>query len=211
LGKRDEWQFDGARSAAGTAHMPICLCCGEDVDFAQDYRPVLPFCSHCVSERCRKCRSQVRVRKFQQDPTFNLIGRPQGPRMKCGWGCGGKLTGRDMRAHFTICPKRPAGSHGRSSKIKRGRPPGPRMKCGLGLWRTAHGEPDAAAFHGMPRAAERLRAAKAALFQSGARRCATSVRGAANEEREDNLEHESILLSGHHVASPGRRCEIASC
>jgi hypothetical protein len=21
-----------------------------------------------------------------KDPTFNLIGRPRGPRMKCGWG-----------------------------------------------------------------------------------------------------------------------------
>src|SRR5271163_1066742 len=88
--------------------MPFCLCCREDVDFEQDYPPVLPFCSHCVSERCRECRTWVRVRKFEQDPTFNLIGRPRGPRMKCGWGCGAQLTGRDMRAHFTICPKRPA-------------------------------------------------------------------------------------------------------
>jgi hypothetical protein len=115
--------------------MPICLCCGEDVDFEQDYRPVLPFCSHCVSERCRKCRTWIRVRKFEQDPTFNLIGRPREPRMKCGWGCGAQLTGRNMQAHFTICPKRPAGSPNgdcrtRSSKVKRGRPPGPRMKCG---------------------------------------------------------------------------------
>src|SRR5271156_3466349 len=113
--------------------MPICLCCGEDVDLEQDYPPVLPFCSHCVSERCRKCRTWVRVRKFERDPTFNLIGRPRGPRMKCGWGCGAKLTGRNMRAHFTICPKRPAGSPNgdcrtTSSKVKPGRPPGPRMK-----------------------------------------------------------------------------------
>jgi hypothetical protein len=36
-----------------------------------------------VSERCRKCRDSVRVRKFQQDPTFNLIGRPPG-RAVCG-------------------------------------------------------------------------------------------------------------------------------
>jgi len=28
--------------------------------------------------------------------------------MKCGWSCGAQLTGRNMRAHFTICPKRPA-------------------------------------------------------------------------------------------------------
>src|ERR1700684_1948723 len=49
-------------------------------------------------ERWRTCRTWVRVRKFEQDPTFNLIGRPRGPQMKCGWGCGAKLTGRNMRA-----------------------------------------------------------------------------------------------------------------
>jgi hypothetical protein len=37
-------------------------------------------------------------------------GRPAGPQMKCGWGCGEQLTGRNMRAHFTRCPKRPAAS-----------------------------------------------------------------------------------------------------
>jgi hypothetical protein len=37
-------------------------------------------------------------------------GRPRGPRMKCGWGCGAQLTGRYMRAHFTTCPKRPEAS-----------------------------------------------------------------------------------------------------
>src|SRR5580658_9235787 len=118
-------------------HMPICLCCGEDVALEQDYHPVLPFCSYCLSESCRKCRSQVRVRKFEQDPTFNLIGRPRGPRMKCGWGCGAQLTGRTMRAHFTICAKRPAPSGDVERrqgvlKVKRGRPAGPRMKCGWG-------------------------------------------------------------------------------
>jgi len=30
--------------------------------------------------------------------------------MKCGWGCGVQLTGRNMRAHFTICAKRSAAS-----------------------------------------------------------------------------------------------------
>jgi hypothetical protein len=56
MGRRDEGQFDDARGTAGAAHMPVCLCCGEDVDLEQDYRPVLPFCSYCVSESCRKCR-----------------------------------------------------------------------------------------------------------------------------------------------------------
>ena len=85
--------FDDVGRTAGAAHMPVCLCCGEDVDFEQNYRPVLPFCSHYVSERCRKCRTWVRVRKFQQDPTFNLIGRPRGPRMKCGWVAAPSLPG----------------------------------------------------------------------------------------------------------------------
>ena len=108
--------FDDAGHTAGVAHMPVCWCCGEDVDFAQRYRPVLPFCSHCVSERCRKCRSSVRVRKFQQDPTFNLIGCPRGPRVRCGWGCGAQLTASRMRLHFTVCPKRPR------ARKPRGRP-----------------------------------------------------------------------------------------
>lgn len=37
-------------------------------------------------------------------------GRPLGPRTTCGWGSGAKLTERDMRAHLTICTKRPAAS-----------------------------------------------------------------------------------------------------
>ncbi len=35
-------------------------------------------------------------------------GRPPGVKMPCGWGCGRKLTAREMREHFTTCPKRPA-------------------------------------------------------------------------------------------------------
>jgi hypothetical protein len=30
--------------------MSVCLCGGEDVDAAQDYHPVLPFCTLCVGE-----------------------------------------------------------------------------------------------------------------------------------------------------------------
>lgn len=33
-------------------------------------------------------------------------GRPRGVTMPCGW-CGAKLTAREMREHFTTCPKRP--------------------------------------------------------------------------------------------------------
>jgi hypothetical protein len=111
LVRRDVWQFDDARGTAGTAPMPICVCCGEDVDLEQDYHPVLPFGRHCVSERCRKCRSQVRVRKFQQDPTFNLIGHPSGPRMKCGWVCDADLTGCQIARALYHYPKRPAASY----------------------------------------------------------------------------------------------------
>jgi hypothetical protein len=61
-------------------------------------------------------------------------GRPPGPRMKCGWGCGDQLTERKVRAHFTLCPKRPAAPghvhRGRNPKAKRRRPTGRRMLCG---------------------------------------------------------------------------------
>jgi len=36
-------------------------------------------------------------------------GSPPGRRMLCGWRCGYRLTASQMRAHFTICAKRPAG------------------------------------------------------------------------------------------------------
>lgn len=36
-------------------------------------------------------------------------GRPRGVTMPCGWGCGKTLTAREMREHFTTCPKRPKG------------------------------------------------------------------------------------------------------
>ncbi len=130
----------------------VCLCCGADVvPERRSDRPALPFCSRCVSGKCRKCRSWVRVEKWRRDPTFNLIGRPRGPQMPCGWGCGAKLTGIQMRAHFTICPNRPAISDGvlqpaalvvadrglpdqnepdRRQQAKRGRPTGRRMPCG---------------------------------------------------------------------------------
>jgi hypothetical protein len=66
------------------------------------------------------------------------------PRM-CGWGSGAHLTGRNMREHSAICPKRLATSdHGdgrRNSKVKRGRPQGPLMKCGSGLRLPAYRSP----------------------------------------------------------------------
>jgi hypothetical protein len=78
---------------------------------------------------------------------------PRGPRMKCSWDCGEQLTGCNMRAHFTTCPKRPPGcsnpgsnhSHHRrrSPKVKRGRPPGLRMKCGWARGAQLTGHRDA--------------------------------------------------------------------
>jgi hypothetical protein len=89
---------------------------------------------------------------------------PAGAADVCAWGCGAQLTGRNMRANFTICGKRPAASgdvdrRRGTLKVKRGRPPGPRVRMRLGLRRPAYGEPDAITFHGMPATAESLRAA----------------------------------------------------
>ena len=36
-------------------------------------------------------------------------GRPSGPRMPCGWGCGASLRASDLRTHFVSCRKRPKG------------------------------------------------------------------------------------------------------
>jgi hypothetical protein len=55
-------------------------------------------------------------------------GRLRVPWMKYGWGCGTELTGINMRAHFTVCAKRPAASGGverRRGTLK--------VKCGLPL------------------------------------------------------------------------------
>ena len=132
----DAWPYTGANRGHG-----VCLCCGVGVNPAgQAERPVLPFCNRCVSGKCLKCRSWVLVERWKRDPTFNLIGRPRGPQMPCGWGCGAWLTEHQMRAHFTRCPKRPAAADrvaGKNTaqedaKTKRGRPPGSRMLCG---WR----------------------------------------------------------------------------
>ena len=34
-------------------------------------------------------------------------GRPAGPTMPCGWGCGKLMRAGEVRAHFRDCPKRP--------------------------------------------------------------------------------------------------------
>ena len=56
---------------------------------------------------------EIALRSVHRDGYNPKTGRSQGPRMKCGWGSGAQLTGRNIRAHFTRCPNRPAASeHG---------------------------------------------------------------------------------------------------
>lgn len=115
-----------------------CVCCGVPYFGFARY----PFCDRCFSGRCRRCASRVRESILRP---FNLIERPRGPQMPCGWGCGACLTEHQMRAHFRKCPKGPALSdavrrvsadllagieRAKRSKASRGRPPGWRMPCG---------------------------------------------------------------------------------
>jgi hypothetical protein len=130
--------------------MPVCLCCGEDVDAAQDYHPLLPFLQSLyvgdlsqVSELgSRKevsvgpdiqshrapTRAADEMRRGLRRPAYRSQyagalhhmpkrpapsdvdrrmnskvkhGRPAGPLMKCGYGCGTRLTASQMRTHFT--------------------------------------------------------------------------------------------------------------
>ncbi len=43
-------------------------------------------------------------------------GRPRGVEMPCGWGCGAKLTAREMREHFTTCKRRPPAAIGKETQ-----------------------------------------------------------------------------------------------
>ncbi len=54
-------------------------------------------------------------------------GRPSGPRMPCGWKCGAQLTAREIREHFTSCPRRPA-DVARIAKRARAGAGGPRKR-----------------------------------------------------------------------------------
>src|SRR5580698_1178476 len=58
-----------------------------------------------------KSLSQVPTHRPRRRNSKVKRGRPPGPRMKCGWGCGTRLTASQMRAHFTVCPSRPASDH----------------------------------------------------------------------------------------------------
>ena len=76
-----------------------CRCCA--AGYESPVEAVSPLCTRCRSGRCRTCAWRLGV------PSVDLGGRPSGPRMPCGWGCGAKLSATEMRGHFTRCPKRP--------------------------------------------------------------------------------------------------------
>ena len=70
----------------------------------------------------------------EKEPPSTHRTHPRAPRMRLG---SADLTRYQMRAHFTIFPKRPAARdhadrRGRSPKAKHGRPAGPQMLCGWG-------------------------------------------------------------------------------
>jgi hypothetical protein len=98
---------------------------------------------------------------------FQSAKRPRTLRMKCGWGCGAQLTGRNMRAHFTTCPKRPpdssnpGSSHShhrrRSPKVKTWPAAGTADALRLGLRCSAYRAQYACALHHMREAAASLR------------------------------------------------------
>lgn len=84
----------------------ICICCG-GVYYTAGPTTRFPFCNRCFAGRCCKCAKAVRDAISRPVSKVNAGGRPPGPRMPCGWGCGAELTGQEMRPHFTRCPKWP--------------------------------------------------------------------------------------------------------
>jgi hypothetical protein len=83
----------------------MCICCGGVYYRVGPTR--FPFCDRCFGGRCSKCAKAVRDAISGSVSKVNAGGRPPGPRMPCGWGCGAELTGQEMRPHFTRCPNRP--------------------------------------------------------------------------------------------------------
>ncbi len=83
----------------------MCICCGGVYYMVGPTR--FPFCDRCFGGRCSKCAKAVRDAISGSVSKVNAGGRPPGPRMPCGWGCGAELTGQEMRPHFTRCPNRP--------------------------------------------------------------------------------------------------------
>jgi hypothetical protein len=135
----------------------VCICCGRDAAPARVVR-LRNYCRWCSSGKCARCRRRLLAERLRLDPTSNLVGRPRGPQMPCGWGCGAKLTEHQMRCHFTDCPNRPSmprsgrltqpadvetlhsDRHSGGPRPKRGRSSPPPQKCTTNL-RTAPGRP----------------------------------------------------------------------
>ena len=78
-----------------------CGCCSAEYEFSA-YAPTR-LCPRCRSGGCWQCYSGGNVLNSNR----KMGGRPPGPRMPCGWGCGAQLTARLMRGHFTDCSNRP--------------------------------------------------------------------------------------------------------
>src|SRR5580700_1126360 len=116
--------------------MPVCWCCREDVDFAG-----LPPGSAFLQSLCVGEMSQVSefssCEEVSARPDIQSHRAPTRTADEMRLRLRRSATGRNMRAHFTICAKQPAGSdlvdpRRRNSQVKRGRPQGPRMRCGWG-------------------------------------------------------------------------------
>ena len=93
------------------------------------------------------------VSRQERDPPAarNRGGRPPGPSMRCGWGCGTLVTATQSRTHFHHCPNRPRprwlSRNARMCLWEQdhtfsliGRPRGPQMQCGwqCGAALTSH-------------------------------------------------------------------------
>ena len=78
-----------------------CGCCSAEYEFSA-YAPTR-LCHRCRSGGCWQCYSGSNVLNSNR----KMGGRPPGPRMPCGWGCGAQLTAQLMRGHFTDCSNRP--------------------------------------------------------------------------------------------------------
>jgi hypothetical protein len=140
------WLFDDANHTAGD--MPVCLCCGEDVDVEQDYRPVLPFCKLlCVGEM-----SQVSelgsCREISAGPDLQSHRAPPRAANEMRLGLRRRAYGDpDARALHRIIgaagSRRRRGSTRGNSESCGGRPPRRRMLYRWALRSANHGEPGA--------------------------------------------------------------------
>jgi hypothetical protein len=136
-----------------------------------------------MPEAAGSLRRRGTTRRELESQEWTLTGAADALRL----GCGAELTGRQIRAHFTICAKRPVASNdmdrrGRNSKVRRGRPTGPRTKHGWVAHR-AYRAPYARALHHMREAAGSLRPygaaeeanRKLAVAHQGGECCAVGV------------------------------------